>query len=56
MQWGVKFNVPKILCNERDFMTPNCQVDIYSSSWGPDDDGTTVEGPGTTISISWETK
>ena len=21
-------------------------VDIYSSSWGPDDDGKTVEGPG----------
>ena len=22
------------------------KVDIYSSSWGPDDDGKTVEGPG----------
>ena len=22
-------------------------VDIYSSSWGPDDNGKTVEGPGT---------
>ena len=22
-------------------------VDIYSSSWGPDDDGRTVDGPGT---------
>jgi hypothetical protein len=21
-------------------------IDIYSSSWGPDDDGRTVEGPG----------
>ena len=21
-------------------------IDIYSSSWGPDDDGTTVDGPG----------
>lgn len=22
-------------------------IDIYSSSWGPDDDGRTVDGPGT---------
>lgn len=22
-------------------------IDIYSSSWGPSDDGTTVDGPGT---------
>lgn len=22
-------------------------IDIYSSSWGPNDDGKTVEGPGT---------
>ena len=22
-------------------------IDIYSSSWGPNDDGRTVEGPGT---------
>lgn len=22
-------------------------IDIYSSSWGPDDDGLTVDGPGT---------
>jgi len=22
-------------------------IDIYSSSWGPDDDGVTVDGPGT---------
>lgn len=22
------------------------KVDIYSASWGPNDDGTTVEGPG----------
>ena len=22
-------------------------VDIYSASWGPDDDGQTVDGPGT---------
>jgi hypothetical protein len=22
-------------------------IDIYSASWGPSDDGTTVEGPGT---------
>lgn len=23
------------------------KIDIYSSSWGPDDDGKTVDGPGT---------
>ena len=22
------------------------KIDIYSSSWGPDDDGKTVDGPG----------
>ena len=22
------------------------QIDLYSSSWGPDDDGRTVDGPG----------
>ena len=28
-------------------LTHNCShVDIYSSSWGPNDDGTTLEGPG----------
>ena len=25
----------------------NQHIDIYSSSWGPDDDGLTVDGPGT---------
>ena len=25
-------------------------IDIYSSSWGPNDDGKTVEGPGTLAS------
>ena len=28
------------LTHRRDY------VDIYSSSWGPDDDGMTVDGPG----------
>ena len=27
-------------------LKPN-HIDIYSSSWGPRDDGTTVDGPGT---------
>ena len=27
-------------------LRPN-HIDIYSSSWGPSDDGTTVDGPGT---------
>ena len=27
-------------------LKPN-YIDIYSSSWGPSDDGTTVDGPGT---------
>ena len=27
-------------------LKPN-HIDIYSSSWGPSDDGTTVDGPGT---------
>jgi len=26
-------------------LSPN-HVDIYSASWGPDDDGQTVDGPG----------
>ena len=39
-------------------------IDIYSSSWGPSDDGTTVDGPGrlakqafldgvTRVSVGW---
>jgi len=24
----------------------NQHIDIYSASWGPDDDGKTVDGPG----------
>ena len=28
------------LTHRRDY------VDVYSSSWGPDDDGRTVDGPG----------
>ena len=29
-------------------------VDIYSASWGPNDDGVTVEGPGTLASKALE--
>ena len=28
-------------------------IDIYSASWGPSDDGTTVEGPGTLASAAF---
>ena len=28
------------------------QVDIFSSSWGPNDDGETVEGPGRLASLA----
>ena len=32
---------------EGDSLSLNPQkIDIYSSSWGPDDDGKTVDGPG----------
>ena len=31
------------------------RVDIYSNSWGPKDDGFTVEGPGTLVSMTFET-
>ena len=27
-------------------LNPN-HIDIYSASWGPEDDGKTVDGPGT---------
>ena len=30
------------------------QVDIFSSSWGPNDDGETVEGPGRLASLALE--
>ena len=30
-------------------------VDIYSASWGPNDDGRTVEGPGKLASTAFET-
>jgi hypothetical protein len=30
-------------------------VDIYCNSWGPDDDGTVVEGPGTLLQMVMET-
>ena len=29
-------------------------VDIYSASWGPEDDGRTVEGPGTLARLALE--
>lgn len=28
-------------------------IDIYSSSWGPDDDGKTVDGPGSLAKIAF---
>lgn len=28
-------------------------IDIYSASWGPSDDGMTVEGPGTLASAAF---
>ena len=31
------------------------KVDIYSSSWGPDDDGKTVEGPGSIFLLNYRT-
>ena len=30
-------------------------VDVYSNSWGPFDDGTTVSGPGTLTNMAIET-
>lgn len=30
-------------------------IDIYSASWGPDDDGRTVDGPGRLTKVSFET-
>lgn len=30
-------------------------IDIYSSSWGPDDDGRTVDGPGPLARLALET-
>lgn len=29
-------------------------IDIYSSSWGPDDDGRTVDGPGSLARLALE--
>lgn len=29
-------------------------IDIYSASWGPSDDGATVEGPGTLAAAAFE--
>ena len=29
-------------------------IDIYSASWGPSDDGTTVEGPGVLATQAFE--
>ncbi len=28
-------------------------IDIYSSSWGPDDDGKTVDGPGPLAKVAF---
>ena len=30
-------------------------IDIYSNSWGPSDDGFTIDGPGYLISLTLET-
>jgi hypothetical protein len=29
-------------------------IDIYSSSWGPEDDGRTLDGPGTLAKLAFE--
>ena len=39
---------------ERDKICKTSQVDIFSSSWGPNDDGETVEGPGRLASLALE--
>ena len=31
-----------------------CRVDVYSASWGPSDNGKTVEGPGKMASLALE--
>ena len=33
-------------CHSRSLGYNNQHIDIYSASWGPDDDGKTVDGPG----------
>ena len=38
------------LAQARSISLNNQHIDIYSASWGPDDDGKTVDGPGTLAS------
>ena len=41
---------------EADAISHNIDyIDIFSASWGPNDDGTTVEGPGELASKAFET-
>ncbi len=35
----------KLKCSRSLSLNPQ-HIDIYSASWGPDDDGRTVDGPG----------
>ena len=37
---------------EKDKIDKTFKVDIFSSSWGPNDDGETVEGPGRLASLA----
>ena len=39
----------------RSISLNNQHIDIYSASWGPDDDGKTVDGPGTLASRAFLT-
>ena len=32
----------------------NQHIDIYSASWGPRDDGKTMEGPGTYVQLAFK--
>ena len=35
-----------ITVEDHDANDPSSHIDIYSASWGPEDDGKTVDGPG----------
>jgi hypothetical protein len=35
-----------VLLTQIELIFDNFRVDIFSASWGPNDDGKTVEGPG----------
>ncbi len=45
-----KFSIGFSLAQARSISLNNQHIDIYSASWGPDDDGKTVDGPGTLAS------